>query len=153
MAPKMTTKMTTNWKKTSLAVALTAVAFTCASLPAGFAQTKAKLSIADARTAALAVENGKVKSEEVEKEKGKQIYSFDIEMPNGLHEVNIDAVTGKVIEDSIESAEDEAKEAAKEAAEDKAAKAKKKKAKQSPDSHPQQNWLRNYPNPQRGSVA
>jgi len=135
--------MTTNWKNASFAVLLT-----CALLPAGFAQTKAKVSMADARTTALAVENGKVKSEEVEKEKGKQIYSFDIEMPNGLHEVNIDAVTGKVIEDSIENAEDEAKEAA----EDKAAKAKKKKAKQSPDAHPQQNWLRSYPN-QRGSVA
>ena len=135
--------MTINWKKTSFAVVLT-----CALLPAGFAQIKVKVSISDARTAALAVENGKVKSEEVEKEKGRQIYSFDIEMPNGLHEVNIDAVTGKVIEDSIENAQDEAKEAA----EDKAAKAKKKKAKQSPDAHPQQNWLRSYPN-QRGSVA
>jgi hypothetical protein len=110
---------------------------------------KSQVSMAEARTAALAVENGKVKSEEVEKEKGKQIYSFDIEMPNGLHEVNIDAVTGKVIEDSIENAEDEAKEAA----EDKAAKTKKKKAKQSPDTHPQQNWIRDYPNRQRGSVA
>ena len=136
--------MTTNWKKTSFAVVLT-----CALLPAGFAQTKAKVSISDARTAALAAENGKVKSEEVEKEKGKQIYSFDIEMPNGLHEVNIDAATGKVIEDSIENAEDEAKEAA----EDKAAKTKKKKAKQSPEAHPQQNWLRSYPYRQRGSVA
>jgi len=136
--------MTTNWKKTSFAVVLT-----CALLPDGLTQTKAKVSISDARTTALAVENGKVKSEEVEKEKGKQIYSFDIEMPNGLHEVNIDAVTGKVIEDSIENAEDEAKEAA----EDKAAKTKKKKAKQSPDTHPQQNWIRDYPNRQRGSVA
>ncbi len=136
--------MTTNWKEASFAVVLT-----FALLPVGIAQTKAKLGMADARTAALAVENGKVKSEEVEKEKGKQIYSFDIEMPNGLHEVNIDAMTGKVIEDSIENAEDEAKEAA----EDKAAKAKKKRAKQSPDSHPQQNWLRDYPYRQRGSVA
>ena len=149
MTTKMATRMTTNWKKTSFASTLTTVALTCALLPPGFAQTKTKVSMADARTAALAVENGKVKSEEVEKEKGKQIYSFDIEMPNGLHEVNIDAVTGKVIEDSIENAEDEAKEAA----EDKAAKAKKKKAKQSPDTHPQQNWIRDYPNRQRGSVA
>ena len=122
--------MTTNWKETTFAVLLT-----CALLPAGFAQTKAKVSMADARTTALAVENGKVKSEEVEKEKGKQIYSFDIQMPDGLHEVNIDAVTGKVVEDTIENAQDEAAEAAQ----DKAAKAKQKKVKQSPatDAHPQ----------------
>src|SRR5882672_6799978 len=122
--------MTTNWKETTFAVLLT-----CALLPAGFAQTKAKVSMADARTTALAAENGKVKSEEVEKEKGKQIYSFDIQMPDGLHEVNIDAVTGKVVEDTIENAQDEAAEAAQ----DKAAKAKQKKVKQSPatNAHPQ----------------
>jgi Skp family chaperone for outer membrane proteins len=122
--------MTMNWKR-----ALFAALLTLALLPAGIAQTKAKVSMADARTAALAVENGKIKSEELEKEKGKQIYSFDIQMSDGVHEVNVDAVTGKVVEDTIENAQDEAKEAA----EDKAAKAKKKKAKQPPasDAHPQ----------------
>ncbi len=86
-----------------------------------------KITIDEARTAALAVENGKIKSEEMEKEKGKQIYSFDIEMPNGLHEVNIDAVTGKVVEDTIENAKAEAKEAAEDAKQA-ARKAKKKAA-------------------------
>lgn len=87
-----------------------------------------KVSMADARKTALASSNGKIKSEELEKEKGKQIYSFDIEMPDGLHEVNVDAATGKLIDDKIENAADEAKEAAqdkKEAAE----KAKKAAAK------------------------
>lgn len=86
-----------------------------------------KVSMADARKTALASSNGKIKSEELEKEKGKQIYSFDIEMADGLHEVNVDAATGKLIDDKIENAADEAKEAAqdnKEAAK-KAAKAKK----------------------------
>jgi len=85
-----------------------------------------KISMEDARKSALAAENGKIKSEELEKEKGKQIYSFDIAMPDGLHEVNIDAATGKLMEDTIENAKDEAKEAAADA---KAAKAKKAAAK------------------------
>jgi len=122
--------MATNWKRAPIAAWLT-----LALLPAGIAQTKAKVSMAEARTAALAVENGKVTSSELEKEKGKQIYSFDIQMPDGPHEVNIDAVTGKVVEDTIENAQDEAAEAAQ----DKAAKAKQKKVKQSPatNAHPQ----------------
>jgi Peptidase propeptide and YPEB domain len=74
------------------------------------AETK-KIGMDVARKTALATENGKIKSQELEKEKGRQIYSFDIAMPNGLHEVNIDALTGKVVEDSIENAQDEAKEA------------------------------------------
>jgi hypothetical protein len=126
--------MATDWKRAPLAAWLT-----LALLPAGIAQSKAKVSLADARTAALAVENGKVKSAELEKEKekekGKQIYSFDIQMPDGLHEVNIDAVTGKVVEDTIENAQDEAAEAAQ----GKAAKQAEKKVKPSPaiNAHPQ----------------
>jgi len=85
-----------------------------------------KVSMADARATALASSNGKIKSEELEKEHGKQIYSFDIQMPDGLHEVNVDAVTGKLIDDKVESAADEAKEAA---ADKKEAAAKAKKAK------------------------
>ncbi len=94
----------------------------------GLSQTKAKkLSLIEARKTALAAENGKIKSEELEKEKGKQIYSFDIEMPNGLHEVNIDAMTGKLVEDSIENPQDEAREASEDAAK-KAKKGAKKPA-------------------------
>jgi Skp family chaperone for outer membrane proteins len=94
----------------------------------GLSQTKAKkITIEEARKTALAAENGKIKSEELEKEKGKQIYSFDIEVPNGVHEVNIDAVSGKVAEDSVENAADEAKEAAEDAAK-KAKKSNKKPA-------------------------
>jgi Peptidase propeptide and YPEB domain len=120
----------TDWKRAPFAAGLT-----LALLPAGIAQSPAKVSLADARTAALAVENGRVKSAELEKEKGKQIYSFDILVPDGLHEVNVDAVTGKVVEDTIENAQDEAAEAAQ----GKAAKTKQKKVKPSPasDAHAQ----------------
>jgi len=93
---------------------------------AGLAQTGVqKFTMADARKVALAVENGRIKSQELEKEKGRQIYSFDIVMPNGLHEVNIDAMSGKVVEDTIETAKDEAKEAAEDAKAKKAVKKNK----------------------------
>ena len=92
-----------------------------------------KVSMADARTTALASSNGKIKSEELEKEHGKQIYSFDIQMPDGLHEVNVNAVTGKLIDDKVESAADEAKEAAQDKKE---AAAKAKKAKKAAAAKP-----------------
>jgi len=92
-----------------------------------------KVSMADARTTALASSNGKIKSAELEKEHGKQIYSFDIQMPDGLHEVNVDAVTGKLIDDKVENAADEAKEAAQDKKE---AAVKAKKAKKAAAAKP-----------------
>jgi uncharacterized membrane protein YkoI len=57
-----------------------------------------------------------VRSEELEKEHGKLIYSFDIAVPgkSGVEEVNVDAITGKVVAKHHESAKDEQKEEAKE---------------------------------------
>ena len=71
-----------------------------------------RITVAAARKIALEREAGIIKSGEREKEKGKLIYSFDIQMPNGVHEVNVDAYSGTVLEDSIESPADEAKEKA-----------------------------------------
>jgi uncharacterized membrane protein YkoI len=68
-----------------------------------------------AKVIALKKEAGKVKSSELENEKGRWIYSFDIKTPTSLHEVNVDANTGEVIEDSVEDAKAEAKEAAADA--------------------------------------
>ena len=76
--------------------------------------SQAKVSRADAEKIALAKEPGTIKEGELEKEHGKVIYSFDIQTSNGVHEVNIDAVTGKVIEDSVETPADETKEQSKE---------------------------------------
>ena len=98
------------------AIAIPAVAENQAALRA-----KAKITLEAARQTALAKEPGTVKSEELEKENGKLIYSFDINTPNGIHEVAVDAITGTVVEDSIESAADEAKEAAKDKKEHKKA--------------------------------
>jgi uncharacterized membrane protein YkoI len=81
-------------------------------------QKEAKIAEATARETALArVPNGSVKSSELEREKGKLIYSYDITVPGktGVEEVNVDAMTGKVIATEHESAKTEKKEAAKEA--------------------------------------
>jgi len=59
--------------------------------------------------------NGTIKSSELEKEHGKMIYSFDVQTAGGkIKEVNINAVTGAVIEVKAETAADEAKEKAAE---------------------------------------
>jgi uncharacterized membrane protein YkoI len=76
--------------------------------------TEAKVSQADAQATALAqAPNGTVKESELEKEHGKLIWSFDIATPGAsdITEVNVDAMTGKVVSVEKEKAEDEAKEA------------------------------------------
>ena len=79
-------------------------------------QQEAKVSLTDATaTAQKAVPGGKITSHELEREKGKLIYSFDIKIAGkpGTEEVNVDAMTGAMIEKVHESAADEAKESAK----------------------------------------
>jgi hypothetical protein len=74
-------------------------------VPAKLAK-QAKITLDAARATALAkVPNGTVKSEELEREHGKLIYSFDIEVPgkSGIEEVNVSAVTGKVLVKKHES--------------------------------------------------
>jgi hypothetical protein len=73
---------------------------------------EAKITMEQAQKTALAKEAGKLQSKEIEREKGKLIYSFDIKMADGIHEVNVDAMTGELVEDTVESAADEAKEKA-----------------------------------------
>ena len=73
---------------------------------------EAKITMEQAQKTALDKEAGKIQSKEIEREKGKLIYSFDIKMADGIHEVNVDAMTGEVVEDQVESAADEAKEKA-----------------------------------------
>ena len=76
-------------------------------------EAKAKVTRADAeRTALSKVPNGTIKSGEIENEKGKLIWSFDISTPgtSDITEVNIDALTGEVVAIDKETAADEAKE-------------------------------------------
>ncbi len=63
---------------------------------------EAKVSKDDAqKTAQAKVPNGTVKESELEKEKGKLIWSFDFTIPDSkdIKEVNVDAVTGDVVGD------------------------------------------------------
>lgn len=83
-------------------------------------QKEAKISEETARATALKqVPNGTVKSSELEREKGKLIYSYDITVPGktGIEEVNVDAKTGAVVSKSHESPKTEKKEAVQEAKE------------------------------------
>src|SRR5207237_10899391 len=76
-------------------------------------EAQAKVSRADAEKAALAkAPGGTIKEGELEKEKGKLIWSFDISMPgtSDIKEVHVDAMTGVVISEETESAAKEAKE-------------------------------------------
>jgi len=80
-------------------------------------QAEAKISKAEAEKIALSkVPGGTIKEGELEKEKGKLIWSFDVTTPGtkDITEVNIDAITGAVIAVDKETAADEAKEKKKE---------------------------------------
>ena len=83
---------------------------------------EAKIAEADARKTALAaVPGGKVQSHELEREKGKLIYSYDIKVAgkSGIEEVNVDAMTGEIVAHEHEDAKAEAKEKKAEAKEKK----------------------------------
>jgi len=91
--------------------AVIALAIFTGSASAKTSHAGAKLTMKQAEAMALKTAPGKIKSKELEKEKGKLIYSFDIETTNdGIHEVNIDAKTGKLVENSKESPTAEAQE-------------------------------------------
>ena len=102
-------------------------------------QKEAKMTMADARTMALReVPNSKVQAGEIEREGGKLIYSFDMKVAHksGINEVNIDAMTGKLVSKKHESPKAEKAEAKVDAKEAKAvakeAKADAKAAKAKP---------------------
>jgi hypothetical protein len=83
---------------------------------------EAKVTKADAEKIALAkVPSGTMKEGELEKEKGRLIWSFDITTPDtkDITEVNVDAITGDVVSVEKEAAESETKEAAGKKAKDK----------------------------------
>jgi len=81
---------------------------------------KAKVSKETAQATALAkFPNGTIKEGELEKEKGKLIWSFTFTIPDSqdIKEVNVDAITGEVVgEVETETPADQAKEATEDAA-------------------------------------
>jgi uncharacterized membrane protein YkoI len=69
-----------------------------------------------AKTAAARVKNGRIEAVELENEGGKLIYSYELKVAgkSGVEEVNVDAITGKVVSTEHESTTSEAREAAQE---------------------------------------
>ena len=66
----------------------------------------AKLTKAQAERIALKAAPGKVAEAEYEKENGAWRYSFDILQGKRIHEIGVDPNTGRIIENSYESAGD-----------------------------------------------
>lgn len=80
---------------------------------------EAKVAEADARATALKeVPGGTVTAFELEREDGKLIWSYDIKIAGkeGIEEIAIDAITGKMVAHEHETPKDEKKEAAEDAA-------------------------------------
>lgn len=84
------------------ALALSTTAFGAPS-PSSL-EKQASITMSQARTIALNTYQGKIVSEELEQEKGGSglRYSFDIGRGKVVHEVGVDAKTGKVLENSID---------------------------------------------------
>jgi uncharacterized membrane protein YkoI len=114
--------MKSHFVRTSLAVAMILVAGAASAAPLR-AQKPAtaphQARIGRARAEAIALERvpgGKVKSSELEREKGIRVYSFDIEVPGkpGVEEVQVNARNGSVVSVTHESAAKEKAEARRE---------------------------------------
>ncbi len=76
---------------------------------------RAKVTAETATAAAQAkVPKGKIISAEIEEENGKLLYSFDIKTKgkSGIDEVNVDALSGAVLDVQHETPKDEAREKA-----------------------------------------
>ena len=76
--------------------------------------TTAKVTQAAARATALArVPGGTVQSAELEHENGKHVWSFDIKDPKSANviEVQVEASTGRIVSQKVETPAEQAKEA------------------------------------------
>jgi uncharacterized membrane protein YkoI len=81
---------------------------------------QAKITRAAAEKIALGkVPSGRIKSAELENERGALVWSFDIASPGtrNIHEILVNAKTGKIVHTGIETPKAQANEAAAEKAE------------------------------------
>ena len=115
----------------SLAIALVTFALATAAAPAAAQQgtpavtrisaklrSQAKITDDSARAVALReVPGGTISEGELEKEHGKLIYSYDIRVAgkDGVEEVQVDAVTGRMVSHEHETPKKERQERRKEA--------------------------------------
>ena len=110
--------MTTDLTRSLLTLGLLAACSVSTLAAAEASQTalkaQAKVTEAKAQKTALAqVPGGSIKSSELETERGKLIWSFDIAMPKSRNvtEVQVDAKTGKIVSTQIETPAYQTKEA------------------------------------------
>lgn len=92
----------------ALIASLSTVALAATPMPLKGAHylPQAKISLQQARAVALAKEHGTIVDQELESEGGGLRYSFDVKVGAAVHEVGVDAKTGKVVEDSIDNGND-----------------------------------------------
>lgn len=81
-------------------------------------KAQAKISVEEARATALKKAPGEIKEEELEKEHGKLVYSFDIQQKGqkDITEVQVSAIDGSIVSVEKENAASEAKEKKQETA-------------------------------------
>ncbi|MCR6497005.1 PepSY domain-containing protein [Thermomonas sp. S9] len=87
--------------RTALLAVLTTLALAAVAGTPPAARTSG-ISLEQARTIALKAAPGKIVKEEREKENGALRYSFDIQQDGKIHEIGVDVVTGKIVEDKFE---------------------------------------------------
>jgi len=63
----------------------------------------AEITMVQARAIALHLAPGRIEKSEREREGGGMRYSFDIRQGNRIHEIGVDAVTGKIVENKFEA--------------------------------------------------
>ncbi|CCA92529.1 propeptide PepSY amd peptidase M4 [Novosphingobium sp. PP1Y] len=80
------------------------VAAAIAAVPlAGQAQQAARITKEQAQAIALKAAPGEIVESDYEEEDGGWRYSFDIRQGQRIHEIGVDAVSGKIVEDSYEA--------------------------------------------------
>lgn len=77
------------------------------------------------KTALERVPDGKIESVELEDEGGKRVWSFDLRVGKDVREIQVDSVSGAIVDDKVETPKQQSEEKA--ADEAKAKKAKKDK--------------------------
>ncbi len=97
------------FKSHFFAMALAAT-WSCLALAAN--PPKTRISMEQAQKTATQAQAGTIESKELEHEGGKWVYSFDIRGSDRMiHEVQVDAKSGKIVSQKIETPSQEAAEA------------------------------------------
>jgi uncharacterized membrane protein YkoI len=103
----------------SLLAALSSPVLSAAEDSQDVLKAEAKVSLGDASRAALAkIPGGTIESSELERENGILVWSFDISKRKSkiVTEIQVDAKTGAIVSQTVETPAQEAEEAAKESA-------------------------------------